>query len=80
MAAAIDPADTPLSHWEDTLKASAGLCEPEAVKLLTCPAPRAIESLLEMGVTFDRHGQKLAQELEAAHSHPRILHSGETTG
>ncbi|WP_365972891.1 FAD-binding protein [Moorena sp. SIO4G3] len=34
IAAAIDPSDTPLSHWEDTLKAGAGLCEPEAVKLL----------------------------------------------
>ncbi|NEN87419.1 MAG: L-aspartate oxidase [Okeania sp. SIO3H1] len=80
IAAAIDPADTPLSHWEDTLKAGAGLCEPEAVKLLTDNAPAAIESLLEMGVTFDRNGEKLAQELEAAHSRPRVLHSGETTG
>lgn len=80
IAAAIDPADTPLSHWEDTLKAGAGLCEPEAVKLLADNAPGAIESLLDMGVTFDRHGEKLAQELEAAHSRPRVLHSGETTG
>ncbi|EGJ30872.1 L-aspartate oxidase [Moorena producens 3L] len=80
IAAAIDPSDTPLSHWEDTLKAGAGLCEPEAVKLLADNAPGAIKSLLEMGVNFDRHGQKLALELEAAHSRPRVLHSGETTG
>ncbi|NES71325.1 MAG: FAD-binding protein, partial [Okeania sp. SIO2D1] len=57
IAAAVDAADTPLSHWEDTLKAGAGLCEPEAVKLLTDNAPAAIESLLEMGVTFDRNGE-----------------------
>jgi len=80
IAAAIDPVDTPLSHWQDTLKAGAGLCEPEAVKLLADNAPTAIESLLAMGVPFDRHGNKLVQELEAAHSHPRVLHYGETTG
>ena len=80
IAAAIDPNDTPLSHWEDTLKAGAGLCEPEAVKFLADNAPRAIESLLEIGVTFDRHDQKLALALEAAHSRPRVLHHGETTG
>ncbi|NES87567.1 MAG: FAD-binding protein, partial [Moorea sp. SIO2B7] len=57
IAAAIDPSDTPLSHWEDTLKAGAGLCEPEAVKLLADNAPGAIKSLLEMGVNFDRGGQ-----------------------
>ncbi|MGK7901566.1 MAG: L-aspartate oxidase [Hormoscilla sp.] len=80
IAAAIDPDDTPLSHWEDTLKAGAGLCEPEAVKFLASNAPSAIESLLEMGVPFDSHGQKLALALEAAHSRPRVLHYGETTG
>ena len=80
IAAAIDPADNPMLHWEDTLKAGAGLCEPEAVKLLVNHAPAAIESLLGMGVNFDRHDQKLSQELEAAHSRPRVLHSGETMG
>ncbi|NEP02231.1 MAG: L-aspartate oxidase [Symploca sp. SIO2E9] len=80
IAAAINPSDTPRSHWEDTLKAGVGLCEPKAVKLLTDNAPLAIKSLLEMGVRFDRHGNKLSLELEAAHSQPRVLHSGETTG
>lgn len=80
IAAAIDPSDDPMLHWEDTLKAGAGLCEPEAVKLLVNRAPTAIESLLGMGVNFDRDGQKLSQELEAAHSRPRVLHSGETMG
>lgn len=80
IAAAIDPSDTPTLHWEDTLKAGAGLCEPEAVKLLVNNAPAAIESLLSLGVNFDRHGQKLSQELEAAHSRPRVLHYGESMG
>ncbi|MGB3236815.1 MAG: L-aspartate oxidase [Geitlerinemataceae cyanobacterium] len=80
IAAAIDPSDAPPLHFEDTLKAGADLCDPEAVKFLVENAPAAIESLLEMGVDFDRHGKKLAMTLEAAHSRPRVLHSADTTG
>ncbi|GET39074.1 L-aspartate oxidase [Microseira wollei] len=80
IAAAIDPSDTPELHFEDTIKAGAGLCEPEAVKFLVENAPAAIKSLLEMGVAFDRQGEKLAMTLEAAHSRPRVLHSADTTG
>jgi L-aspartate oxidase len=80
IAAAIDPSDTPELHFEDTIKAGAGLCEPEAVKFLVENAPAAIKSLLEMGVAFDRLGEKLAMTLEAAHSRPRVLHSADTTG
>lgn len=80
IAAAIDPSDAPELHLADTLKAGAGLCEPEAVKFLVKNASAAIESLVEMGVAFDRQGEKLAMTLEAAHSHPRVLHSADTTG
>lgn len=80
IAAAIDPSDTPELHFEDTIKAGAGLCEPEAVKFLVENAPAAIKSLIEMGVAFDRLGEKLAMTLEAAHSRPRVLHSADTTG
>lgn len=80
IAAAIDPSDAPVLHLEDTLKAGAGLCDPEAVKFLVENAPAAIAHLVEMGVAFDRKGEKLAMTLEAAHSRPRVLHSADTTG
>lgn len=80
VAAAIDIADSPAQHARDTLQAGAGLCEPAVVQFLTEQAPQQIESLLNMGVAFDRHGDQLALTLEAAHSHPRVLHAADTTG
>ncbi|MDT9340403.1 FAD-dependent oxidoreductase, partial [Trichodesmium erythraeum 21-75] len=72
IAAAIDPADNPILHLEDTLKAGVGLCDQEAVRFMVDNAARAIAHLVEMGVAFDRKGKKLAMTLEAAHSHPRV--------
>jgi L-aspartate oxidase len=80
IAAAIDPQDSPSLHIEDTLKAGAGLCEPQAVELLATEAARCIASLVEMGVQFDRQGDQLALTLEAAHSQRRVLHAADTTG
>lgn len=80
IAAAIAPDDSPSFHLEDTLVAGAGLCEVEAVKFLVEQAPRCIQSLVKMGVAFDRHGSDLALTLEAAHSHRRVLHAADTTG
>lgn len=80
IAAAIDPADSPMLHVEDTMEAGAGLCDLNAVKFLVEHAPECIQSLVEMGVAFDRKGSQLALTLEAAHSHPRVLHSADTTG
>ncbi len=80
IAAAIDPTDAPTLHFEDTIKAGAGLCEPEAVQFLVENGSEAIKSLVGLGVAFDRHGERLAMTLEAAHSRPRVLHSADTTG
>lgn len=80
IAAAVDPSDHPFLHLEDTLKAGAGLCDPSAVKFMVENAEAAIAHLVEMGVAFDRKGEKLAMTLEAAHSRPRVLHSADTTG
>lgn len=80
IAAAIAPEDSPSLHIEDTLQAGAGLCEPEAVKLLVEQAPQCVQNLIDMGVAFDRHGDSLALTLEAAHSRRRVLHAADTTG
>ena len=80
IAAAIAPTDSPQAHYEDTLSAGVGLCEPEAVQFLVEQAPKAIAELVEFGVSFDRHDGTLALTLEAAHSQPRVLHAADTTG
>lgn len=80
IAAAIAPEDSPTLHIQDTLSAGAGLCEPNAVKLLVEEARTCIESLVDLGVAFDRSGQQLAMTLEAAHSRKRVLHAADTTG
>lgn len=80
IAAAISPDDTPALHIEDTLRAGAGLCEPEAVRLLVEKAPDCIQALVAMGVGFDRQEGALALTLEAAHSRRRVLHAADTTG
>lgn len=80
IAAAIAPSDSPQFHLEDTLKAGAGLCDANAVQALVEHAPDCIDSLVNMGVAFDRQGDRLALTLEAAHSRPRVLHAADTTG
>jgi len=80
IAAAIDPSDSPELHLEDTQRAGVGLCDREAIKFLVENASAAIDSMVKMGVAFDRKGKNLAMTLEAAHSRPRVLHSADTTG
>ncbi|MBW4453744.1 MAG: L-aspartate oxidase [Nostoc indistinguendum CM1-VF10] len=80
IAAAVAPEDSPTLHIEDTMRAGAGLCDRTAVEFLAQLAPNCIQSLVNLGVAFDRHGQALALTLEAAHSRNRVLHAADTTG
>ncbi|MBG1270684.1 L-aspartate oxidase [Nostoc sp. WHI] len=80
IAAAVAPEDSPTLHIEDTIRAGAGLCDRTAVEFLAQLAPNCIQSLINLGVAFDRHGQTLALTLEAAHSRNRVLHAADTTG
>ncbi|MGD1909377.1 MAG: L-aspartate oxidase [Rivularia sp. (in: cyanobacteria)] len=80
IAAAVSPEDSPQLHLEDTIRAGAGLCEPSVVKFLAQQAPSCIQSLVDLGVAFDRRGRELALTLEAAHSRNRVLHAADTTG
>ncbi|TAG58936.1 MAG: FAD-dependent oxidoreductase [Oscillatoriales cyanobacterium] len=80
IAAAIAPEDSAALHVQDTLAAGAGLCDLEAVQFLVEEAAACIDSLVKMGVAFDRTGPDLALTLEAAHSRRRVLHSADTTG
>lgn len=69
-------------HINDTIKAGAGLSNPEIVKYISELSDEVINDLINMGVNFDKdsHG-KLNFTLEAAHSRKRILHiGGDATG
>src|SRR2546426_128804 len=77
IAAALGPGDSPALHAADTLAASDGLADPEAVRILTTEGPERIRQLVALGAKFDRAPDgRLSFGLEAAHSRPRILHAG----
>jgi L-aspartate oxidase len=80
IAAVVDPQDSVDLHIADTLRAGAGICDRAAVEFLVTHAPECIDSLVHLGVGFDRVDEKLALTLEAAHSRPRVLHAADTTG
>ena len=76
IALARDKADIP-SHIEDTLNAGAGLCDEEAVKVLSESSIEAIDDFIRHGFEFDKNEKgELHYTKEAAHSCERILHAG----
>ncbi|MBA3521704.1 MAG: L-aspartate oxidase [Gemmatimonadales bacterium] len=77
IAVALGPGDSPSQHAADTLAASDGLADPEAVRILTSEGPDRVYELLALGARFDR-GQdgRLRLGLEAAHTRARIIHAG----
>jgi L-aspartate oxidase len=81
VAVAMSDDDEISLHFDDTLKAGAGLCDEQAVGVLVEEGPRYITELIEWGARFDREGGALAFTQEAAHSRRRILHAnGDSTG
>jgi L-aspartate oxidase len=81
VAVALSDEDEVGIHFEDTIKAGAGLCNEEAVAVLVEEGPRRILELIEWGAEFDKDGTKLAFTREGAHSRSRVLHArGDSTG
>ncbi|MDR1997088.1 MAG: L-aspartate oxidase [Candidatus Margulisbacteria bacterium] len=80
IAVVMDRTDRPEFHCRDTLYAGAGLCRRQAVRVLVQQGIPAVAELLKMGVFFDRGEDGLELGQEAAHSHRRILHAGDSTG
>jgi L-aspartate oxidase len=75
--------DSPELLVKDILAAGAGNSEPRAARFLAAQGPRLVKRLLidQLGVPFDRSAAgALHHTEEAAHSVPRILHVGDTTG
>jgi len=81
VAVALSDEDEVGIHFEDTIKAGAGLCREEAVSILVEEGPARILELIEWGAAFDKEGTRLAFTREAAHSRRRVLHAqGDSTG
>jgi L-aspartate oxidase len=81
IAAAIAPNDAIANHYDDTMAAGAGLCDPEAVRVLVEEGPAEINRLLEWGADFERDGNTLSLSREGGHSVARIVHgNGGLTG
>lgn len=77
LAAALDPADSPELHAEDTFAAGRGLCRVSAVRCLTEEAPAVVRDLIARGVRFDEEPSGAVQlALEGGHSVRRIVHAG----
>ena len=75
------PDDSVAEHIADTMRAGAGLCDPDAVEVLCSEGPARIRDLVRLGVAFDQHEGELARGFEAAHTRARVLHAqGDATG
>ncbi|NUR82485.1 MAG: L-aspartate oxidase, partial [Nonomuraea sp.] len=77
IAAALDPADTPEEHLNDTLVAGVGLCDARAVRALVTEGPAAVRRLIARGARFDRTPDGTLQlGREGGHRRNRIVHAG----
>lgn len=81
IAAALGEMDCVEDHVRDTLRAGDGLCDEPVVRGIVSEAGRCVGQLQSIDSPFDvdRRGN-LALGLEGAHTHPRIVHSCDSTG
>jgi L-aspartate oxidase len=64
-------------HLADTLRAGAGLCDEEAVRILVDEGPGRVHELIALGVEFDREATgSLSLAREGGHSRARVVHAG----
>ena len=82
VAAAIGADDHPSLHADDTVAVAAGIGDPRLARILADGGPEVIETLVALGIGFDRAGDgSLALGREAGHSRRRIVHAnGDATG
>lgn len=70
-------------HVQDTIKAGAGLCDPQVVRKVVEAGPGCIDELVEIGVQFTTKRQKEDEfdlGLEGGHSRNRVVHAADLTG
>ncbi len=77
--------DSYQSHIDDTLRAGAGLCDPDTVRFTIEHGPECIRWLQDLGVPFSKEGnveggRALHLTREGGHSHRRVVHAADATG
>ncbi len=80
IAAVLDAGDTTQAHFDDTLVAGAGLCNPDMARFVVENAKAGVQWLIGRGVTFDRENGDYHLTREGGHSHRRIIHAADATG
>jgi L-aspartate oxidase len=80
IAAVMAEDDSFEQHVQDTFIAGAGLCDPEATRLVVEHAPESIRWLQELGVPFSQENGHLHLTREGGHSERRIVHATDATG
>jgi len=84
ISAVLDRHDSFESHIEDTLRAGAGLCNPDVVRRTVEQGPESIAWLESLGVAFTR--EPAAPDApyhltrEGGHAHRRVIHADDATG
>jgi L-aspartate oxidase len=76
IAVAMGEDDSPELHFTDTIAAGDGLCDAEAVRILTDEAAECLANLIKFGIPFDTLNGEITLTREAAHSVPRVIHAG----
>ena len=77
IAAALSEDDSPAEHLADTMIAGAGLCDPDAVRVLAYEGPAAVRRLVSWGAAFDvDDAGALSLTREGGHQRNRIAHAG----
>lgn len=80
MAVAVGPDDSVQDHSADTLRVGQGVCQEDAVKVLTGEGPEALEFLQMLGANFCHNQNGLDLTREAGHSCKRVVHYYDYTG
>jgi L-aspartate oxidase len=76
IAAALGESDSPELHFQDTVRAGAGLCDEAAVRVLVNEGPDRVRELMEICPHFDRVDGEIVLGREGAHSVARVVHAG----
>ncbi|WP_442918178.1 L-aspartate oxidase [Magnetococcus sp. PR-3] len=83
IAAVLDEDDSSILHYEDTMTAGAGLCQPKAVRHVVENGARVIQHLIDIGTPFDKNGDSSSGyhlTREGGHSRRRVIHAADATG
>jgi L-aspartate oxidase len=85
IAAVLADDDSVESHSTDTIRAGAGLCDPDVVRFAVGRGAENIEWLIEQQVPFtpsDKQAGHYPYHLtrEGGHSHRRVIHAADATG